>query len=97
LKPAHARHFRVEQNQIGDDFVGEPQRIPAVRGEPQSRHASEEAAQQLDGAGVIVDEQNLLRLRGRRHEQGIQPQGERAFCEARHGPHQELRMDRKGA
>jgi hypothetical protein len=69
--------------------MGEPQRVLAVRGEPQRRHVGEEAAEQLDGAGVIVDEQNLLRLRWFWHEPGIQPEGARAYCEARHGPHQD--------
>ena len=58
FEAAHAGHFGVEKNQVGRHLTGQAQRVGTVGGKVQLGNAVEDAAQEPNGAGVVVDQKN---------------------------------------
>jgi hypothetical protein len=61
LETAHAGHFRVQHHEIGYQLARHTHRVLAVGREAQGGNVPQDGAHELNGARVIVHEQNVLR------------------------------------
>ncbi len=60
LEAADPRHLGIQKNQIRDALTSQSQRVLAVGCKAQGAHIGKYATHELDGAGVIVDQQDVV-------------------------------------
>jgi hypothetical protein len=66
-EPAHTGHLRVEQDQVGDGLARHAQRVLAADGEREVGDVRQDARQNPNGAGVVVNQEDVVIHANPRH------------------------------
>lgn len=60
VEPAHVRHFRIQQKQVGNGLGHHAKRIDAAHGEAKSSDPLEDPRHELNRRRVVVDNQDVV-------------------------------------